>query len=187
MSYRRTLIRTVFRSALSSAPALAWVVLCVPLIAACSGGGFKPVYGSLGGGGTDVATSMRQIDIAPIPGRVGQRVRNELIFGTTGGDHALQPKYRLEIAVRESVTSTLVVVTGDSQSLVYNLDATFRLVDLQSKEVVLEGTSYGRAAFERFTSIFSNVRARKDAEDRAARTVSTDMKSRLAAFLSSSA
>jgi LPS-assembly lipoprotein len=41
--------------------------------------------------------------------------------------------------------------------------------------------------FQRFESVFSNVRARKDAEDRAASTVADDLKSRLAAYLSNAA
>jgi LPS-assembly lipoprotein len=49
--------------------------------------------------------------------------------------------------------------------------------------VVLSGTSYGRASFERNKSIFSNVRAREDAENRAAKVVGEDLKSRLSAHL----
>jgi LPS-assembly lipoprotein len=41
--------------------------------------------------------------------------------------------------------------------------------------------------FERFESVYSNVRARKEAEDRAATTVAEDLRSRLAAYLSSAA
>ena len=49
---------------------------------------------------------------------------------------------------------------------------------------MLEGTSHARAGFERFDSIYSNVRAREDAENRAARTIADDLKTRLAAYLS---
>jgi LPS-assembly lipoprotein len=49
--------------------------------------------------------------------------------------------------------------------------------------MVLEGTSYGRAAFERYSAVYSNVRAKFDAENRAARSVATDLKGRLAGFL----
>jgi LPS-assembly lipoprotein len=52
---------------------------------------------------------------------------------------------------------------------------------------MLEGSSYGRAAFDRVESIFANVRAKQDAEDRAATTVANDLKTRLAAFLSTAA
>jgi LPS-assembly lipoprotein len=50
--------------------------------------------------------------------------------------------------------------------------------------VVFQGTSNARAPFERFESIYSNVRAREDAENRAARIVADDLKTRLAAYLS---
>jgi LPS-assembly lipoprotein len=111
-----------------------------------------------------------------------------MIFQATGGaGEAVSPVYTLDIAIRESVTSTLVQIDGDARSQIYNLDATFRLIRNTDKAVVLTGTSYGRAGFERNSSIFSNVRARQDAEDRASNTVGQDLKSRLAAFLSSQA
>ena len=162
------------------------VAIALPLLAACGNGGFQPLYGSLG---TTANTSekLRSVQFAPIPGRVGQRVRNELIYLSTGGGLPNEPQYRLEVAIRQSITSTLVLRTGRSNAKIYNLDAKFRLINLADKKVILSGTSYGKAGFERFTSIFSNVRARKDAEDRAARTVAEDLKSRLAAFLATSA
>ena len=47
---------------------------------------------------------------------------------------------------------------------------------LDDKTIALQGQSYGRTAFQRFDSVFSNVRARHDAEDRAAQTVAEDLK-----------
>ena len=44
-----------------------------------------------------------------------------------------------------------------------------------------------RAAFERYQQIYSNVRARYDAENRAATTVAESIKIRVAAFLSNAA
>ncbi len=133
------------------------------------------------GGGLNQA--LRSVTVTTIPGRVGQMVRNELVFQSTGGGEAADPKYRLDIVIRERVTSTLVNAQGDSASQIYELTATFRLRDLTAKQVVLNGQSFGRAGFERFKSIFSNVRAREDAEKRAARTVAHDIKGRLEAFL----
>ena len=172
---------------LATAGLKALVLACaLPLLAACGNSGFQPLYGSLR---NDLGTSekLRAIQFAPIPGRVGQRVRNELIYLTTGGDYQDEPIYRLEVAIRETVTSTLVQRTGESNAKVYNLDANFQLINLADKKVVLKGTSYSRAGFERFRSIFANVRARKDAEDRAAKTVAEDLKSRLAAYLATQA
>ena len=163
--------------------ALLGVVLIAPMLGACETG-FRPLYAT-GPGGDSVNTRLNQIDIPTIPSRVGQRVRNDLIFENNGGALPSAPLYRLDIAIRESLASTLVRQDGEAASQIYNLDAKFKLIRLADKKVVLEGISYGRAGFERFTNIYSNVRAREDAENRAARTIASDMRSRLAAFLAS--
>jgi LPS-assembly lipoprotein len=84
--------------------------------------------------------------------------------------------------ITETITSTLVTISGDSAGQVYQLKADFRVVDLKTQKVVLQSTSFGRAGFERYQAIYSNVRAREDAEDRAAAHVAGDIKTRLAAF-----
>ena len=153
-------------------------------LAACgSEAGFRPLYApSASGIGLD--QTMAQIQIAPVPSRVGQRIRNELIFQHTGGGAPPPPLYTLEIAITESVTSTLVQTNGEALSQIYNLNASFRLVSIKDKRVVLTGNSHARAGFERFSSIYSNVRAREDAENRAAKTLAEELKGRLAAHLS---
>ena len=45
--------------------------------------------------------------------------------------------------------------------------------------------SFGRAALERNPSVFSNTRAQDDAQNRAARTIAIELKTRVAAFLAS--
>jgi LPS-assembly lipoprotein len=137
--------------------------------------------------GPDVNQKLAQLEIAPIPGRVGQRLRNELIYESTGGGHALPPEYRLEVVMRESIDATLVQIDGNSSGSVYNIKATFRLIRLADKSVALQGASTGRIMFQRFDSVFANVRARNDAENRAAKTVADDLKARLAAYLSGAA
>jgi LPS-assembly lipoprotein len=74
-------------------------------------------------------------------------------------------------------------VDGNADAQVYGLEAQFNLVRISDNTVVLKGSSFARAGFERFESIFSNVRAREDAENRAARTLGDDLKSRLVAYL----
>lgn len=167
--------------------ACAIVAVAAPLLAACGNSGFRPLHGSAAVGGANVSEKLAQVDVGKIPGRVGQKIRNELIFQTTGGGDRLPPNYRLDIAVQESVTSTLVRQDGDAASQVYNLTANFKLTRLSDNSVALQGTSYSKAGFNRFTSIYSNVRARRNAEDRAATTVSEDLKSRISAHLASAA
>ena len=159
------------------------LMVAAALAGGCGADGFRPMYAQVNDAPA-VAQKMAAVDIAPIPSRVGQRIRNELVFQHTGGGEPLPPKYRLEIVIRESVGTTLVKTTGEAASQIYNLEASFRLIDLASKKVMLQGNSYARAGFDRFPSIYSNVRAREDAENRTARTIAEDLKGRLAAFLS---
>jgi LPS-assembly lipoprotein len=152
-------------------------------LAGCGDAVLRPMYAPTGLG-SEVKEKFKQVDFAPIPGRVGQRIRNDLVFQSTGGGNPLPPTHRLEVVLNESLVSTLVRATGEAEGQVYTLQAAFRLIDTSSKKVVFQGTSHARASFERFESIYSNVRARDDAENRAARTIADDLTTRLAAYLS---
>lgn len=151
-----------------------------PLVAGC---GFQPLYGD-GPGGAQLDEVLRTVSIAPIPGRVGQRIRNELIFATTGGDYSEAPNYRLEIAIRESVQDVVVAKTGESEGRGYRLLAAFKLIRLEDDTVVIDGKSVARAAYDNLDSTFADIRARRDAENRAARVVADDIQTRIATALS---
>lgn len=159
--------------------------LAVTAAISLAGCGIQPLYGTTAGG-SRLAAAMAGVDVTPIPGRVGQRVRNELIFENTGGSGQTGTTYKLDIVIKESLTNELVKISGDAKSQVYELDATFKLISNDGR-VVLEGKATSRAPYERFETIFSNVRARYDAEDRAARTVAESIKVRIAAYLSQAA
>jgi LPS-assembly lipoprotein len=156
-------------------------LLVGPTVSAC-----RPLYGTTPGGAS-LKEVMAGVEVGTIPGRVGQRVRNELIFATTGGGYAADAKYRLDIAVRESVGSILVEQTGDAKGEMFYLDAEFKLTSLASNEVVFEGKSSARAAYDRYDPIFTNIRARIDAENRAASTVAEGIRTRVAAYLATTA
>jgi LPS-assembly lipoprotein len=181
---RRGLLRALF-------------VLCAaaPALAACGEGGFRPLYG-VSPSGARVQERMAEVEVAAIPGRVGQRIRNEVIFQNTGGGEPLPPTHRLEVAIKENVISTLVKPDGTSAGEVYTIEASFRIIKISNKKVVLQGTSHARAAYERFTNAtvpfgstfnYANVRAREDAENRAARIIADDLKTRVATYLSGAA
>jgi LPS-assembly lipoprotein len=165
---------------------LSLLLAAAPALSACSDG-FKPLYGvGSAGAGAGPQKRLARVDFAPIPGRVGQRIRNELVFQSTGGGGGSgeAPKQRLEIALKESLVSTLVRVDGDAAGSIYAIEASFRLIDINNKQIVFQGTAIARAGFERFSSVYSNVRAREDAENRAAQTVAEDIKTRLVTYLS---
>ena len=105
------------------------LVAAAPALTACGADGFKPLYGATASG-IGVEQRLAKVDFSPIPGRVGQRVRNELVFQTAGGGHPDTPSLRLEVVIKETLTSTLVRIDGESLSQVYAIEATFRLVNI---------------------------------------------------------
>jgi LPS-assembly lipoprotein len=154
---------------------------------ALAGCGFQPLYGTTAHG-SRLGAVMAGVEVTPIPGRVGQRLRNELIFQNTGGGGMpAKTQYKLDIVIKESVINELVQITGDAKGQVYQLEATFKLINSADGKILLQGKTTSRAAYQRFETIFSNVRARYDAEDRAAQTVADSIKVQLAAFLSQAA
>ncbi|MGH6865931.1 MAG: hypothetical protein ACREDO_07150 [Methyloceanibacter sp.] len=154
-----------------------------------AGCGFQPLYGAgtKTANGVRLSEVMKTVDVMPIPGRVGQKVRNELIFSNTGGGYAADSRYRLNISIKERVIDQLVEITGDATGQVYELNATFKLISTATGKPIFEGVAISRAPYTRFQEIFANVRARYDAENRAARTVSESIQTQVAAFLASSA
>lgn len=175
--------RRRFMKLISFAGAAAFV------LAGCA---FRPLYG-ITASGARLHDVLKTVDIAPIPGRVGQRIRNELIFNTAQGGAAVTPEYRLEVAVRESDTAVLVEISGDAQGQIYVIGAEFKLVNIKNNKVVFQGKSNTRAAYDKsfereadgkqVNSLFSNTRARLDAENRAARTLADEIKTRIATYL----
>ncbi len=150
-------------------------------VSACS---FKPLYGTTATN-AGLQEVLKTIEVVEVPGRPGQVIRNELIFRFTGGGHASEPQYKLVMVVRESVTSQLVRRDGDSQGQFYELTTQFKLYSRKNdKEPILQGVSLAKAAFRDNTSVYSNVRSRRDAENRAAKTTAEDLQVRISAFLS---
>ena len=106
---------------------LSLLLAVAPVLAACGNSGFRPLYGTTPSG-AGLQERLAQLDVAAIPGRVGQRIRNELIFQASGGGELAPPVYRLEVSITESVLSTLVKPDGDALSQVYSLQANFKLI-----------------------------------------------------------
>ncbi|MBM3542990.1 MAG: hypothetical protein FJX44_00555 [Alphaproteobacteria bacterium] len=168
-------------------PALIAAVLAGALAFGLASCGIQPMYGGATVGGARLPEVMKTVEVTPIPGRVGQKVRNELIFANTGGGYPGPMRYKLDITVKERVIDQLVRLTGDAKGQVFELTATYKIVDLNNGQIIYKGNAISRAPYERFEEIFANVRARYDAENRAARTVSESIKTQIAAVLNSAA
>ncbi len=163
------------------------------LVSLGAGGcGFHPLYGPTASG-ANLSDVMKAVDVATIPSRPGQRLRNELIFAATGGGDAAPRLYRLDVALHETTRNTLVTQQGAPTGQVVELDAEYRLVRIKDNEVVFKGYSNAQATYTLAGSTglagstYGDTRAVIDAENRAARSLADAIKTRMAAFLSNAA
>ncbi len=164
-----------------------------------AGCGFHPLHGTTNSGQL-MSNELSSVYVSLINSRVGQQLRNELLFRFTGGDYPDGKKYVLDIAIRESVAGVAIQRTGDASSKIFRLEATFTLKSADKKNKTLfKSKSSARASFDtifgrtevrngvtvKLSSTYANIRAERDAGNRAAKQVADDIKTRIAAYLSS--
>ncbi len=155
------------------------------LLAAAVGGCFQPLYGDRSlTGGPSIRDAMREVEVAPIGGRVGQEVRNDLIFELTGGEgNPVGAPYRVSLnVVTSSFYPVIDLTAGRPSAETVALDVSYRVEDVAGKKTVLTERALARVTIDRSQQRFARVRAIRDAENRAAKVVAEQIRSRIAAF-----
>lgn len=162
----------------------------IALLSLSVAGCFRPVYGSgpvadvtSKNVSADVVELMRSVDVKPAEDRVGLKLRNELLFMLHGGGEAAPTRYTLKITLTKSGRSAIVDPTTNAiDSRTVSMQAEYQLLRAGSLDPVATGHAAGTATF--FTSLqrFANVRAERDAEDRAATQIAERIRSRLLSF-----
>lgn len=157
------------------------------LVAGC----FQPLYGQRSViGGESVGQALRGVEVEEIRAASGTRlarlaneVRNNLIFGLTGGSGQGSPTHKLIIqlnAGRDQVIVDVATARPDIEN--YNLNASYTLVDLTSGETVVRGQTFARVSYDipGQAQRFARDRGLRDAENRAAGVIADNIKNRLA-------
>jgi LPS-assembly lipoprotein len=159
-----------------------WMRLCAAMaLAGLTAGCFQPLGQAL---------AQVQIEKIPAPNgtpeaRIAVEIQNDLDFELTGGGGLISPTHRLNIRMSTQRTSiTTDVNTGLVLSEITGIDASFTLVELATGKTVLNGRTFSRVSsdFPGQKQRFARVRARIDAEDRAAKVVAENIRTRLASF-----
>ncbi|HXX25537.1 MAG TPA: LPS assembly lipoprotein LptE [Pseudolabrys sp.] len=167
--------------------------LAVCALAGLTAGCFQPLYGD----SNVVATAglddkLSSVDVQPIVtpngtplARVGVGVRNELIYDLTGGGYAAAPTHRLSIQLSSTQLQVIVDVnTARPEVQNYGINATYNLIDIATGKTVVTGQTFSRVSFDNpgQQQRFANARALRDAENRAAKVIADNIKSRLASY-----
>lgn len=154
-------------------------------LAACQ---VRPVYAPVGsavvGGSPAMVTELASIAIKGQTERVAQALINELIFQLRGGGALVEPKYRLDLILTTRVSDLAIRAREDIPvAKLVSLTATYTLTEVATRRVVTSDNVYATSSFDVSSQRYANVRAQRDAEDRAARAAAADIRLRLASAL----
>ena len=155
-------------------------ILGATLLGAC---GFQPLYGTgrtpLDGA---VVADLAAVRIEPIPDRVGQVVRNNLLDRLTPLGEPASPRFQLSVGLAEAKEGLAIQIDNNFTRFNLTLTASYVLEDAGSGSVVTAGKVRATAAYNVLRSDFANVIAERDAQLRVAREVSDELKTRLAVY-----
>jgi LPS-assembly lipoprotein len=156
------------------------------LAVALGGCMFQPMYAQtpLFGSGPSLRDALRDVEVASINGRIGNELRNDLIYELTGGEgNQVDAPFRLTLVANVSSFSPVIdTESGRPVSEMVSFDVTYKLHDVVRDRIVLTEQALARVSIDRSQQRFANVRAVRDAENRAAKVVAEQIRSRLASF-----
>lgn len=160
---------------------------CAGLLAASTAGCFQPMYAQqTPGEGPVLAEQFNDVEIAFAGGRVGNEVRNDLIFALTGGaGNPTGVPYRLILDVKSSTSEAAVVspLTGLPEVELVTVDVGWKLYDVGNlKTPLATGKAIGKASLDSGYQRFARARAIRDAENRSAGVVSEQIRTQLASY-----
>src|SRR5260370_33213784 len=162
-------------------------------IGGLTAGCFQPLYAEKTlNGEPGLKTALSGVDIAQISApngtplsRIAVAVRNDLVFGPTGGEEPARTKYRLKINLSSSTLSVIVNIQSNRPDVQnYALNATYELSDIKTGKVVVSDRTFPRVSYDLpgEQQRFAGARALRDAENRAAQIIADNVKSRLASY-----
>ena len=162
------------------AAAVLWFGLALT-VSAC---GFQPLYGRGDGQTLSTVEHMAAIRIAPLPDRIGQQMHNLLRDRLNPLGQPRKPGYRLD--VRLSETREELGIRKDETATRANLvlSVTFKLTELDSSRLLLQGNTSSVNSFNILTRQFATKFSESDARDRALRELSDDIRVRLGIYFS---
>ncbi len=161
--------------------------------AATVAGCFQPLYGDRSlSGGEGIRGRLSAVDIMPISApngtpeaRIAVELRNALLFELTGGSGAAGTTHQLRIQMSSTRQQVIVDITTARPDVEqYGINATYTLVEVATNKPVLTGQTFSRVSYDipGQQQRFARARGLRDAENRAAKVIAENIRSRLASY-----
>ena len=135
-----------------------FALLSALLLSAC---GLQPIYA--GGAHGPAATTLGEIEVAPIPDRAGYLLRQQLRQRLDPGEH---PAYRLEVVLDDKITGFGIRVDTSIARERRTLRARYRLVDAATNAALLDATAGSDEGIDVVQSEYAVVAAEQTALER---------------------
>ena len=147
------------------------------LLAAC---GFQPLYGTRPDGAP--VEALRAVEVAIIPDRQGQILRNQLqlLFNPTGAP--APDAYRLAVALTTSGADALIRKDETASRLDLVVTAEFTLTSLPDGRVLHRGRARSVNSFDVVESDFATINAERDALEASLRQIAHTIQTQLAIY-----
>jgi len=144
-----------------------WFVLLVFLLGGC---GFTPLY--VEKGSISHITTPSKITIEEPGGRIAQIVRNRLIEKINPSGEAY---YKLSFNASPSIANLAIERDSRVTRVNYRLTVKYRLVDIETENLIAKGSTVASASYNKVASEFANKAAEQNAGKRTAQTVADQL------------
>ena len=178
--------RTTARVNAASRFGLMAIMLALPL-GACQ---VTPLYADRSAPGYDMAARpAADIVIPPVDDRLGQELRNQLIFLLHGGaGEPATARYSVDLTVDRQLQGILRdPIDGQPTGQNLIIRAEYAIIDTATGEPVALRRQSVTTSYDDFDQGFADLRAARDAENRAAKELAERIRADLALFLNAEA
>ncbi len=156
-------------------------VLLLATVTAC---GFRPLYGPTADGRPETLEKLSAVSVGRIQDRTGQLVRNELLNRINPRGQPANPSVHLSVNVNESIQNLAVQRDETATRANLILQASFKLTDTDTSDLLFEGNVQSIASYNISTSAdFATLSAETDARRRGASDLADEITARVAIFL----
>ena len=148
---------------------------------AVAGCNLRPLHG--GARGAAINQSLAQIEVRPIGGRLGQVTRNFLIDELNPAGLSVASAYRLELDLERDDAALAIQLDDTITRFNLIVAATFSLRRLADDQVVYRSAARRVSSFNVDAQPFATLIAEQDAERRAVRELSRQIRTQLVSWL----
>ena len=142
--------------------------------------GYQPLYGT-SATGSRVTSQLSSVVVEPQNTRTGQLIRNE-VLSSIGNNDSKNSMYRLAFTSSANDENTVKTFGSDTLRKSYQLNVKYTLANTSNGKIVHKGNTFAHVSYDKTAAPFSDYQAQISAQERAAKEVGNDIRTRLAAY-----